>query len=63
MRTTEDGMNMAYAAAQAGMTPNEKPDNLTDGENGGGQGEELNNQVLKGQANDGQLGDYILDMT
>jgi len=60
MRTTPDGMDMAYRASQASMSPQEKPDNLTDGESGGGQGENLDEVVRKGDANDYDLGKFIL---
>jgi hypothetical protein len=60
MRTTPDGMDMAYRASQASMRPQEKPDNLTDGESGGGQGENLDEVVRKGNASDYDLGQFII---
>ncbi len=60
MRGTEEGMDMAYRATQASIQPQEKPDNLTDGESGGGQGENLEEMVTKGEANDFDLGKYII---
>ena len=61
MRTQPDGMEMAYKAALADIKPQEKPDNLTEGESGGGQSEELNDKVMKGNASDFDLGDFVLD--
>lgn len=61
MKTTPEGMDMAYRAAQSAIKPQEKPDNLTVGEGGGGQGESLEENVRAGSANDIDLGDYILD--
>jgi len=62
MRTTKEGMEMAYKTAQASyQTPN-VPDTLTDGESGGGQGEDMSEVVRKGEANDLDLGQYVLDM-
>jgi hypothetical protein len=60
MRTTQEGMDMAYRSAQALIQPKEKPDNLTDGESGGGQGENLDEMVGKGEADDYNLGKFIL---
>lgn len=60
MRSTAEGMDMAYRATQTAITPNEKPDNLTEGEAGGGQGEELESTIKEGKADDIALGNYIL---
>ena len=60
MKTTQEGMEMAYRSAQALTKPQEKPDNLTDGESGGGQGENLDEMVMKGQADDFNLGQFII---
>lgn len=63
MRTTQQGMEMAYKTAQASITPKEKPDNLTDGESGGGQGEDIVETIRNGKANDFDLGDFIIGAT
>lgn len=60
MKTTPEGMEMAYRSAQALIKPQEKPDNLTDGESGGGQGENLDEMVMKGEADDFNLGKFII---
>ena len=60
MKTTEDGMEMAYRSAQALIKPQEKPDNLTDDESGGGQGENLDEMIMKGEADDFNLGKFII---
>ncbi len=61
MRTTQEGMDMAYRAAMAAIKPQEKPDNITDGDNGGGGHENsLDEAIVKGEADDVGLGDYIL---
>ena len=61
MRTTPEGMDMAYRAAMAAIKPQEKPDNITDGDNGGGgQENSLDEAIAKGEADDVGLGDYIL---
>lgn len=60
MRTTPEAMEMAYKAAQVSIQPQEKPDNLTDGAGGGGQGENLDEVVRTGKANDYDLGQFII---
>ena len=60
MKTTPEGMEMAYRSAQALIKPQEKPDNLTDGESGGGQGENLDEMIMKGEADDFNLGKFII---
>lgn len=60
MRSNPEGMDMAYKATQAAIKPQETPDNLTDGESGGGQSENLDEIVSKGEADDFNLGKFIL---
>lgn len=61
MRTTPEGMDMAYRSAMAAYKPQEKPDNLTEDEGNGGQEEDpLLDKVKSGNADDVVLGDYIL---
>lgn len=62
MRTDPTAMEFAFRAAQAKMTPTKAPDNLTDNENGGGQGESALSEIRAGTANDGVLGEYLLSM-
>ena len=59
MKSNPDSMEIAYQAAIAGMKPQEKPDNLTDGEGGGDNSETIEDLVLSGKADDFTLGDYI----
>ena len=63
MRTTPEGMDMAYRSAMAAYKPQEKPDNLTEDEGNGGQNEDpIEDAVRKGEADDVSLGDYILGL-
>ncbi|WP_456390319.1 hypothetical protein [Hydrogenimonas sp.] len=60
MKTTPEGMDMAYRAALAAMKPKETPDNLTEGEGNTNSAETVEEAVKNGKAGDIQLGDYIL---
>ncbi|ADV46426.1 hypothetical protein [Nitratifractor salsuginis] len=62
MRTTPEGMEMAYKAALASIRPNEKPDNLTKGsETGENEGkDDLAEKVKSGKADEVDLGSFIL---
>ena len=63
MRTTPEGLEMAYRSAKAAYKPQEKPDNLTEGEGGGGQNDDPTEDLVKqGKADDFTLGNYILNM-
>lgn len=63
MKTTPDGLEMAYRSAMASYKPQEKPDNLTEGEGGSGQNDNpIEEAVMKGEADDVGLGDYILSI-
>jgi hypothetical protein len=64
MRTTPEGMEMAYKAAMASIRPSEKPDNLTNGsETGDGdRKDELSEKVKSGNADEVDLGSFILGM-
>ena len=62
MKTTPEGMEMAYRAALASLKPSGKPDNLTDEGGNGGQEETIEKAVSEGKADDFTLGDYILGM-
>ncbi len=59
MRSTKDGMEMAYRAAKVAIEPQEDPDKITEGE-GSPSREYLEDAVKGGKANDFDLGDYIL---
>ena len=63
MRTTPEGMEMAYRSAKAAYKPQEKPDNLTEGEGGGGQNDDPTEDLVRqGKADDFTLGNYILNL-
>ncbi len=55
-------IEMAYKAAIASSKPQEKPDNLTQGAGGGIGGENLEDAVKSGKADDFTLGEYILGL-
>jgi hypothetical protein len=63
MRTTEAGLEMAYRAALASIAPKETPDKFTDdsGSGGSGGGENVEELVKTGKADDFTLGNYILN--
>jgi len=60
MRTTPEGMEMAYKAVLSGLIPKDKPDDLTnDGDNSDAKNT-LIDDIKSGKATEFGLGDYIL---
>ncbi len=62
MLTNPDAMEIAYKAVQASIKPQEEPDKITDGDGNGDadQNSELEERIKKGQANEAELGSFIL---
>jgi hypothetical protein len=64
MRTTPEGMEMAYKAALASIKPKETPDNLTNGSETGEEDRknDLAEKVKTGKADEVDLGSFILGL-
>lgn len=61
MLTNPDAMELAFRAVQASIKPQEKPDNILEGEGGGAGDDTIVDKIKNGEADDFTLGEYILN--
>ena len=61
LKSDPDGLDMLFAKVKTSMQPEEKPDEITDsGNSGGNENSDFNKKLEKGTANEIDLGDFIL---
>jgi len=61
LKSDPEGMEMLFSKVKTSMQPTEKPDEITDsGNNGGNENSDFNKKIEKGTANEIDLGDFIL---
>ena len=61
LKSDPEGIEMLFSKVKTSMQPTEKPDEITDsGNNGGNENSDFNKKIEKGTASEIDLGDFIL---
>lgn len=62
LKSDPEGIEMLFSKVKTSMQPIDKPDDITDsGNNGGNENSDFNKKIEKGTANEIDLGDFILN--
>lgn len=61
MKSDKNGLDMLFKKVQSEMKPDEKPDEITDSGDAGGDMGDFNKKLKDGNANEVDLGDFILN--
>jgi len=60
IKSDKDGLEMLFKKVQSEMKPKEKPDEITDSGDAGGEVDDLSKKIKDGTASEIDLGDFIL---